>query len=183
MGYHTLCMRSRRLHGKLWQLFRVIWRKWEISECWKEAEECFVPKEQNSVTINKFRTISLLNVEVNMYIIYTKGWHTRVLRIHRTHRCHKPAHQRGTERQEELCNSVVRPKIRLRICIPQSDWVSDGVVTYTREGPEDCQELFWMDEDPVKMQIQRQEIPSIIGTPIKCLGKLFNKSLTDKDST
>ena len=53
---------------KLWQLFRVIWKKGAIPECWKEAEGCFVPKEKNSLTINQFGTISLLNVEVKMYM-------------------------------------------------------------------------------------------------------------------
>ena len=32
------------------------------------------------------------------------------------------------------------------------------------------------------MQIQGEKIPSIEGNPIKCLGKWFNKSLTDKES-
>ena len=53
---------------KLWQLFRVIWKKGAIPECWKEAEGCFVPKEKNSLTINQFGTISLLNVGVKMYM-------------------------------------------------------------------------------------------------------------------
>ena len=34
----------------------------------------------------------------------------------------------------------------------------------------------------VKMQIQGDEILSIVGDPIKCLGKWFNESLTDKES-
>ena len=34
----------------------------------------------------------------------------------------------------------------------------------------------------VKMQIQGEGIPSIVGNPIKCLGKWFNESLTDKES-
>ena len=32
------------------------------------------------------------------------------------------------------------------------------------------------------MQIQGKEIPSIVGNPIKSLGKWFNESLTDKES-
>ena len=34
----------------------------------------------------------------------------------------------------------------------------------------------------VKMQIQGEEIQSIVGNTIKCLGKWFNKSITDKES-
>lgn len=51
---------------ELWQIFRVIWRKGTIPECWKEAGGCFVPKEKRSETISQFRTISLLNVLVSV---------------------------------------------------------------------------------------------------------------------
>ena len=34
----------------------------------------------------------------------------------------------------------------------------------------------------VKMEIQGEEIPSIVGNPIKCLGKWFKGSLKDKES-
>ena len=34
----------------------------------------------------------------------------------------------------------------------------------------------------VKMKIQGEEIPSIVGNPIKCLGKWFQGSLKDKES-
>ena len=57
---------------KLWQLFRVIWKKGAIPECWKEAEGGFVPKEK-SVIINQFRTISLLNLEVKMFVSVGKA--------------------------------------------------------------------------------------------------------------
>ena len=60
--------RCPMLLRELWQLFCVIWRKGIIPECWKEAEGCFAPKEKNSMTINQFRTISLLNLEVKMFV-------------------------------------------------------------------------------------------------------------------
>ena len=94
-----------------------------MPECWKEAGGCFVPKEKYSVTINQFRTISLLNVKVKLYMsvlakqiswymvensyIDTEARNTMVLRMHRAHKCHKPAHLCGKERQEELCSSVL----------------------------------------------------------------------------
>ena len=34
----------------------------------------------------------------------------------------------------------------------------------------------------VKMQIQGEHIPLIVGNPIKCLGKWFNESPTNKES-
>ena len=62
--------------------------------------------------------------------------------MHRTHKCHKPAHQGGKERQE-LCSSVLRPSQRLWIFAPPADPVSNGVVPYTRDGPGNCQKLLW----------------------------------------
>ena len=78
--------------------------------------------------------------------IDTEGRNTRVLRMHRTHKCHKPAHLGGKALQQ-----CVRPSQRFWICAGQADRVSNGVilVPYTREGPGDCQELLWRDEDPV----------------------------------
>ena len=61
-----------------------------------------------------------------LWYIKTKGRHTRV-----------------------LCSSVVRHSQRLWICAPPADWVSDGVVPYTWEGPRDCQGLLSRSEDPV----------------------------------
>ena len=53
---------------KVWQLFRVMWRKGTIPSCWKEAEGCFVPKEKDAKTIGQFRTIPLLNVEGKIFL-------------------------------------------------------------------------------------------------------------------
>ncbi|XP_059378226.1 uncharacterized protein LOC132114105 [Carassius carassius] len=52
---------------RLWKLFRRIWRKGTIPSGWKKAEGCFVPKEENSSTIDQFRTISLLSVEGKIF--------------------------------------------------------------------------------------------------------------------
>jgi hypothetical protein len=52
---------------RLWRLLKVVWRKGDVPEAWKEAEGIFTPKEQNSKTINQFRTISLLNVEGKIF--------------------------------------------------------------------------------------------------------------------
>ena len=55
------------LHKRLWRLLKVVWRKGEVPEAWKEAEGIFTPKEQNSKNVNQFRTISLLNVEGKIF--------------------------------------------------------------------------------------------------------------------
>ena len=52
---------------RLWRLLKVVWRKGEVPEAWKEAEGIFTPKERNSKTVNQFRTISLLNVEGKIF--------------------------------------------------------------------------------------------------------------------
>jgi hypothetical protein len=52
---------------RLWRLLKVVWRKGDVPEAWKEAEGIFTPKERNSKTVNQFRTISLLNVEGKIF--------------------------------------------------------------------------------------------------------------------
>ncbi|XP_078583820.1 uncharacterized protein LOC144866333 [Branchiostoma floridae x Branchiostoma japonicum] len=52
---------------RLWKLFRRIWVKGSMPVCWKEAEGCFVPKEENASTVSQFRTISLLSVECKIF--------------------------------------------------------------------------------------------------------------------
>ena len=51
----------------LWQYVRGIWRKNGISKAWRRAEGIFIPKEEGATTVDKFRTISLLNVEGKLY--------------------------------------------------------------------------------------------------------------------
>ena len=51
----------------LWQYLRGIWRKNGISKSWRKAEGVFIPKEDGATTVEKFRTISLLNVEGKLY--------------------------------------------------------------------------------------------------------------------
>jgi hypothetical protein len=48
---------------RLWKIYKVVWRKGDIPDAWKEAEGIFTPKERDSTSINQFRTISMLNVE------------------------------------------------------------------------------------------------------------------------
>ncbi|XP_060556916.1 uncharacterized protein LOC132717462 [Ruditapes philippinarum] len=52
---------------RLWRLLKVVWRKGEIPDAWKEAEGILTPKERNSKNVNQFRTISLLNVEGKIF--------------------------------------------------------------------------------------------------------------------
>ena len=47
----------------LWLYLRGLWRKEIISKTWRRAEGVFIPKENGATTAEKFRTISLLNVE------------------------------------------------------------------------------------------------------------------------
>ena len=38
-----------------------------ISKSWRKAEGIFIPKEDGATSVEKFRTISLLNVEGKLY--------------------------------------------------------------------------------------------------------------------
>ena len=67
------------LQKRLWRLLRVVWRKGEVPEAWKEAEGIFTPKERNSKNVNQFRTISLLNVEGKIFFAILARRFTSVL--------------------------------------------------------------------------------------------------------
>ena len=54
---------SRLLHSYL----KGMWKKNAISESWRKAEGIFIPKEDGATSVEKFRTISLLNVEGKLY--------------------------------------------------------------------------------------------------------------------
>ena len=51
----------------LFLYLRGIWKKKGISKSWRKAEGIFIPKEDGATSIEKFRTISLLNVEGKLY--------------------------------------------------------------------------------------------------------------------
>ena len=51
----------------LFSYLRGMWKKNEMSESWKKAEGIFIPKEDGATSVEKFRTISLLNVEGKLY--------------------------------------------------------------------------------------------------------------------
>ena len=51
----------------LWGYLREMWKKNSISDSWREAEGIFIPKEDGAKSVEKFRTISLLNVEGKIF--------------------------------------------------------------------------------------------------------------------
>ena len=46
-----------------------MWKKNEMSDNWRTAEGIFIPKENGSVSVKIFKTISLLNVEEKLYFV------------------------------------------------------------------------------------------------------------------
>ena len=46
---------------------RGMWKNKAISKSWRKAEGIFIPKEDGATSVEKFRTISLLNVEGKLY--------------------------------------------------------------------------------------------------------------------
>ena len=51
----------------LWQYLRGMWKNNLICEKWRRAEGIFIPKEDGATEVEKYRTISLLNVEGKLY--------------------------------------------------------------------------------------------------------------------
>ena len=51
----------------LYQYLRSMWANNKVSDTWREAEGVFIPKEENASSVEKFRTISLLNVEGKLF--------------------------------------------------------------------------------------------------------------------
>ncbi len=64
---YLLYKRCPKVAKLLWGYLRELWRKNVISDTWREAEGIFIPKEENAKIVNKFRTISLLNVEGKLF--------------------------------------------------------------------------------------------------------------------
>ena len=58
------CPKVARL---LWEYLRNLWERNEISNSWRKAEGIFIPKEEGASSVEKFRTISLLNVEGKIF--------------------------------------------------------------------------------------------------------------------
>lgn len=45
----------------------MIWRRGKVAQQWRFAEGVWIPKEEESKTIDQFRTISLLSVEGKIF--------------------------------------------------------------------------------------------------------------------
>ena len=57
---------------ELWMYIKELWKRNIVSNSWREAEGVFIPKEEGAKTVDKFRTISLLNVEGKLFF-FTKS--------------------------------------------------------------------------------------------------------------
>ena len=112
---------------KLYLLHSLIQRAWSsatVDDEWKKAEGVYIPKEKDSNGLNKFRPISLLNVEgENIFLHYGIEAHgVRDVEAVRRHFSPKGSHSRCTrlyraylddlggypESQEEPAESVSR---------------------------------------------------------------------------
>ena len=52
---------------QLWYYLRDLWNRNKVCKSWQEAEGIFIPKEDGAESIEKYRTISLLNVEGKLF--------------------------------------------------------------------------------------------------------------------
>jgi len=59
--------RSPGLARQLFLYLKGLWKNKVISKSWRKAEGIFIPKEDGATSVEKFRTISLLNVEGKLY--------------------------------------------------------------------------------------------------------------------
>lgn len=64
---YVVYKRCPRLLHRLWKILRVIWRRGKVAQPWRSAEGVWIPKEEKSITIEQFRSISLLNVEGKIF--------------------------------------------------------------------------------------------------------------------
>ncbi|XP_067284127.1 uncharacterized protein [Pseudorasbora parva] len=56
-----------KLLHRLWKILKVIWRRGKVAQQWRFAEGVWIPKEEESKTIDQFRNISLLSVEGKIF--------------------------------------------------------------------------------------------------------------------
>ena len=68
------CPSAARL---LWLYLKALWKKGIISNSWRKAEGIFIPKEDGAVKVEKFRTISFLNVEPKLSFGHLLYWRRR----------------------------------------------------------------------------------------------------------
>ena len=52
---------------RLWWILRVIWTRNRVADQWRYSERGWIPKEENSVEIEQFRIISLLDTECKIF--------------------------------------------------------------------------------------------------------------------
>ncbi len=64
---YTVYKRCPRLRQRLWRIIKVIWRRGKVAQQWRYTEGVWIPKEENSSTIEQFRNISLLSVEGKIF--------------------------------------------------------------------------------------------------------------------
>ena len=67
MAYPILFIKCPGVVRDPWLYIKELWKRNIISNSWREAEGVFIPKEEGAKTVDKFRTISLLNVEGKLF--------------------------------------------------------------------------------------------------------------------
>lgn len=50
------------------KLMMVVWQKQAIPRSWRRAGGVLIPKERNSITINQFHHINILNIEGSIFV-------------------------------------------------------------------------------------------------------------------
>lgn len=64
---YVVYKRCPKLLKRLWTILKVIWRRGKVAQQWRHAEGVWIPKEENSSSMEQFRVISLLSVEGKIF--------------------------------------------------------------------------------------------------------------------
>ena len=76
---------------QLWLYLKTMWEENAISDSWRKAEGIFIPKIDGATSIDKFRTISLLNVEGKIYFALRAD---RLLKLSKGKWIHRSIHSK-----------------------------------------------------------------------------------------
>ena len=136
---------------------------------WKELGDN-QPVQDNICTQRRGKNVHVSVGKANVWVyggeqlhryIYTKGRHTRGLRMHRIHKCHKPAHQGGKKNFAAVWLDLANAYGSVPHQLIES--AMELYHIYTRECPGDCQELLWwftVDDYTTSWQRLEKEIVS-----------------------
>ena len=170
---------------RLWKLLRVVWRKGVLPKEWMLADGCFIQKELDSERIDMFRGISLLSVELKIYLaVFAKRMTSYMIE------------------SEYLDTHVQKGGIPGQSGCIEHNAVVTQLVSEAKQQKGDLT-IIWLDlltyyhsikvrfttkiftttpQENYQFRIQGEDIPSLRDQQINCLGKWYRSSLNDQEN-